>query len=113
MGFRATSRRAGNATIIDVEGDLTFVEAGLLRGLVSDLAVKGQKKIVLNLRGLKRLDSSGIGEMARAYASIRQRGGDLKVLHLRPHIAEMLQTIRLHTVLEEFDDEQRALESFS
>ncbi len=113
MGFHATSRRAGNVTIIDVEGELTFVEAGQLRGLVSDLAAKGQKKIVLNLRGLKRLDSSGIGELARAYASIRQKGGDLKVLHLTPHIAEILQIIRLHTVLEEFDDERRALESFS
>ncbi len=113
MGFHAASRRAGNVTIIDAEGDLTFVEAGLLRGLVNDLAAKGQKRIVLNLRGLKRMDSSGIGELARAYASIRQKGGDLKVLHLTPHIAEMLQIIRLHTVFEEFDNEQRAVESFS
>jgi anti-sigma B factor antagonist len=113
MGFHATSRRAGKITIVDVEGDLTFIEAGLLRALVNDLAAKGQKRIVLNLRGLKRLDSSGIGELARAYASIRQRGGDLKVLHLAPHIAEILQLVRLHTVLEDFDSEQRAIESFS
>ena len=113
MGFHAASRRAGNITIIDVEGHLTFVEAGLLRQMVDDLAAKGQNKIVLNLRGLTLLDSSGIGELARTYAAIRHQGGDLKVLHLTPHVAEILQIVRLHTVLEDFDNEERAIESFS
>ena len=113
MGFHASSRKAGNITIVDVEGDLTFVEAGHLRRLVSELAAKGQNKIVLNLRGLRLLDSSGIGELARTYAAIRHQGGDLKVLHLTPHVAEILQIVRLHTVLEDFDNEERAIESFS
>ena len=112
MPFHATVRKVGKVTVLDLTGELSFHEAGALRALILDLVCKGQKNFLLNLGDLQRLDSSGIGELARAYVSVRNRDGELKVVNLTPHIAEILRLVRLHTILEDFEDESSALGSF-
>ncbi len=109
MSFHATARQLGQVTIVDLTGELSFQAAGALRRLLLDLLSQGRKNFLLNLRELKYLDSSGIGELARAYVSVRNREGELKVINLSPHV----RRVRLHTILEDFDDEESALRSFA
>ncbi len=113
MSFHATARQSGQVTIVDLTGELSFQAAGALRRLLLDLLSQGRKNFLLNLRELKYLDSSGIGELARAYVSVRNREGELKVINLSPHVSEILRRVRLHTILEDFDDEESALRSFA
>ena len=53
-----------------------------LRDNVKDLLSKGRKKILLNLGDINYIDSSGIGELVSAFTSVRNQGGELKLLHL-------------------------------
>jgi anti-anti-sigma factor len=112
MTFGAATRKVGEVTVVDLTGQLSFHEAGALRALLLDLLEKGQKNFLLNLQDLKHLDSSGIAELARAYISVRNREGDLKVVNLAPHISEILRIVGLHTILQDFEDESTALGSF-
>jgi anti-sigma B factor antagonist len=110
--FSIKIREAGTVTLLDVLGRLTSFEAGALHDSVSRLLKQGRKDIVLNLSGLKYLDSSGIGELARAYVMAVKQGGQMKVVGLSSRIEEVLKITQLYQVFPEFPSEEAALKSF-
>ena len=97
---------------MDLSGRLTSFEAGALRDSIHRLLKEGRKNIVLNLNGLQYLDSSGIGELARAYIAVVKQGGQMKAIGLSSRVEEILKVTKLYQVFPEFPSEQAALESF-
>jgi len=111
--FQATARESGGATIVDLSGRITLGEgSAMLRELIRDLLDKGQKKIVLNLGDVSYIDSSGIGELVTGFTTVKNQGGELKLLHLTRKVHDLLQITKLYTVFDVHSDEQTALRSF-
>ena len=114
MSMKASTRQVDGVTIVDLSGRITLGEGSVvLRDTVKDLLGKGQKKILLNLGDVSYIDSSGIGELVSAFTSVRNQGGQLKLLHLTKKVHDLLQITKLYTVFEVFDDEATAIASFS
>jgi len=60
MSLKANVRRAGDVAIVDLSGRITLGEGtGLVRTTIKDLVNSGQKNILLNLKEVSYLDSSG------------------------------------------------------
>lgn len=97
---------------MDVSGRLTSFEGQTFRDAIQRLLRKGENNIVLNLKGLDYLDSSGVGELVRNYLAVIKKGGAMKVVGLAPKVEEILKVTQLYQVFPEFTDEQSALESF-
>ena len=112
VSFSVRIRHRDQVAVIDVSGHLTFFEVGALRQSVESLLKAQRKNIVLNLSGLKYLDSSGIGELARIYVAVVKQGGAMKVIGLTAKVEEILRITHLSQVFQEFPDEQSALQSF-
>lgn len=112
MTFSAAIRYSGDVTLIDLSGSLTFQEIAVLGKTIRDLLNGGHKKFILNLNGVRSLDSSGIGELVRSYMTVTNRGGNLKMLNLSPKIEEILNITKLSQVFEDFRDEDSAIDSF-
>jgi anti-sigma B factor antagonist len=112
--MKANSRQVDGITIVDLSGRITLGEGSVvLRDTVKDIASKGQKNIVLNLGDVSYIDSSGIGELVRAFTTVRKQGGDLKLLKLTKKVHDLLQITKLYTVFDVKDDEAAAVKSFS
>jgi anti-sigma B factor antagonist len=112
VNFAVSIRHAGPISLLDVSGRLTSFEIGALRESISRLLKQGRKNIVLNLSELQYLDSSGIGELARAYVSVVKESGQMKVVGLSRKVEEILKITQLYQVFPEFPTEEEALESF-
>jgi anti-sigma B factor antagonist len=113
MSFRATARETSGVIILDVSGRITLGEgSALLRETVRDLLSKGQNKIVLNLGEVNYIDSSGIGELVSGYTTVKNHGGELKLLNLTKKVHDLLQITKLYTVFEVHNEESSALSSF-
>jgi anti-sigma B factor antagonist len=110
--FSIKIREAGAVVLMDVSGRLTSLETEALRDSISRLLKEGRKDIVLNLGGLQYLDSSGVGELARAYVTVVKQSGQMKVIGLSSRIEEVLKITQLYQVFPEFPDEEAALKSF-
>ena len=110
--FTISIRKKDAVTILDVGGRLTSFEVSALRDAISRLLKEGRNNIVLNLRALDYLDSSGIGELARSYVSVVKTGGQMKVVGLSAKVEEVLQITQLFRVFPEFPSEEAALDSF-
>ena len=74
---------------------------------------KGRKKILLNLADINYIDSSGVGELVSAFTSVRNQGGELKLLHLTKKVHDVLQITKLYTVFDVRDNEAAAISAFS
>lgn len=107
-------RQAGSVTILELSGRLFMGEASdeldlKLQGLMSE----GRVNLLLDCSRVTGIDSQGIKSLVRGVISAQKRGGKLKLLKLSHRVKEVLQITRLLTVIEFFDDEGVALQSFS
>ncbi len=113
MSLKWGVRQAGNVVILDMSGRITLGEAvGTLRDEIRDLLTNDQKNILLNLAEVSHIDSSGLGELVGAFATVTNRGGRLKLLNLQKRIRDLMQITKLTSVFESFTDEKAALQSF-
>lgn len=114
MTLKSNTREVDGVTIVDLNGRITLGEGSTkLRESVRDLVGKGRNKILLNLGDVTYIDSSGIGELVSAYTTVRNQGGELKLLRLTKKVHDLLQITKLYTVFDIKDDEAVAVESFS
>lgn len=112
--MKASTRQVSGVTIVDMSGRITLGEGSvILRDAIKDLLAKGQKKILLNLGDVSYIDSSGIGELVSGYTAVKNKSGDLKLLHLTKKVRDLLQITKLYTVFDVFTDESTALRSFT
>ena len=113
MSMKVGTRQVDGVTILDLSGRITLGEGSVtLRDSVRDLQAKGSKKILLNLENISYIDSSGIGELVSAFTSVKNSGGELKLLHLTKKVHDLLQITKLYTVFDIHDDEAHAVASF-
>jgi anti-sigma B factor antagonist len=111
--MQTATRQVGGVTVLDISGRITLGEGNvILREIVRDLAETGRKAIVLNLREVKYIDSSGIGELVKAHTTIRNQGGQLKLTNLNQRVHDLLDMTRLSAVFDIQKDETSAIESF-
>lgn len=114
MSVKITTRQVDGVTILDLSGRITLGEGSVqLRDAVRDLLSKGQKHILLNLGDVNYIDSSGIGELVSAYTTVRNQGGELKLLNLTKKVHDLLQITKLYTVFDVKDDEASAIASYA
>ena len=113
MSMKASTRQIDGVTVVDLSGRITLGEGSvILRDTVRDLIGKGEKKILLNLGDVTYIDSSGIGELVSAFTTVRNQGGELKLLKLTKKVHDLLQITKLYTVFDVKDDEALAISSF-
>ena len=114
MSMKIKTRQVDGVTIMDCSGRITLGEGSVtLRDAVRDLLSKGSKQILLNLGDVTYIDSSGIGELVSAFTTVRNQGGDLKLLNLTKKVHDLLQITKLYTVFDVKDDEASAVASFA
>ncbi len=112
MSMKASIRQVEGVTIVDLSGRIKLGEgSSVLRDTVKDLLGR-DRNILLNLGDISYIDSSGIGELVSAFTSVRNQGGELKLLYLTKKVHDLLQITKLYTVFDVKDDEAAAISTF-
>jgi anti-sigma B factor antagonist len=113
MPLQIDTREVGHVTILDISGRIVLGdEIHDLREAVRDLLKQDKKKIILNLANVDYIDSSGVGELVGCFTTLRNAGGELKLLNLTQKVHDVLQVTKLYTVFDIRDDEFTAVKSF-
>jgi anti-sigma B factor antagonist len=111
--MKVSTRQVDGVTVVDLSGRITLGEGSVvLRDTVKELTTQGHKKILLNLGDVNYIDSSGIGELVSAFTSVRNLGGELKLLNLTKKVHDLLQITKLYTVFDVQDSEVSAIKAF-
>ncbi len=107
-------RQVDDVTILTLTGEVMQDDGDLaIRHAIHDLIGRGRVKIVVDLGGVTHIDSSGIGMLAAKLKTVRESGGDLRLLNLTRRSQRILGMMKLTTTFEMFEDEAAAVQSFS
>ena len=115
MSLEVAARQVGGITVVDVNGNLwprTDKSGHLLSELVRDLVENGNKRILLNLKGVKEHDNSGVGELVASLKAIRGQQGQLKLANVSQTLNARLAFARLSKIFEIYTDEVSAIKAF-
>ena len=108
------SREKNSIVIFDIEGEIrrTDITDVTLHDMVKSQLEAGKKQILLNFEKVDFIDSFGVGEILASYISTHNLGGKLKIVKISKKLFLVFQVTMLTKVLEIFEDEKNALESF-
>ena len=113
MRLTVTNRQIADVSVVQLEGRLVLgEECNALREQVNSLLAENKRKIVLHMAKISYIDSAGLGSLVGAFRSARDRGASLKLCSLNEGIRPMLETTKLTAILEIFDSESAASQSF-
>ena len=102
-----------NFVIISIDGDMIGGPAATqLSEKLRELCDQGKKQILVDLKNVKFMNSSGLGILIGSLTTTRNCGGEFKLLHLNEKVQELLKITKLNRVFEVFDDEGKAIASF-
>ena len=86
-------------TVVAVSGDVDVFTAPGLREALSGPTGETGRHVVVDLRKVEFLDSSGLGVLVYGLKRARERGGDLTLVCQQPNILRVLEITGLDKVL--------------
>jgi anti-sigma B factor antagonist len=106
-------RESEGIVILDLNGALTSGHGDLeLRDRLAALHQSGKVNIVLNLKGVNDIDSTGLGTLVFGLARLRQAGGNLALVNPNQSHMHLFLLTRLAIAFEFYSDEHDAVDSF-
>ncbi len=107
-------RREGDVTVLDLKGRIRISGGNLvLHRSIRCLVDEGKTKILLNLADVTHIDSMGLGELISSQITLRNKGGEIKLVHLTERLRDIMTITNLLTVFDVYDNEPDALNSFT
>ena len=108
--MKTATREQTGTTIIDVTGDIDMrTSPGLRKTLLESL--KKTPRLVVNMRGVRYVDSSGIASLVEVFKEARNRNKRLVLFGLNATVHDVLQLTRLVKIFEIRETEEEALQA--
>jgi anti-sigma B factor antagonist len=113
MSLQIDTRQEGDVTVIACAGPIQIGEtANRFRDVLRDTLRSGAKKILLDLGGVKYVDSTGIGELVGLFTNASEIGAGVRLANIPRKVRDVLEVTRLITVFEVYDTVETGLDGF-
>lgn len=101
----------GNIAVLTLEGNLTVGTADeAFSDTIERLLERSQPVIVLDMKLVNMVDSTGLGSLVRCHHRCVQAGGGLRLTNLKFQVWELFETARLTGIIPIFENPQKALQ---
>ena len=103
----------GNKKVIFVQEDrLDAHNSEELKAEMNLLFAAGAIELIIDLKDVRFIDSSGLGVLVSGFKNASTRQGSLKLSGLQAQVRSMFELTRLHRVFDIFQTTDEALESY-
>lgn len=106
------ARQSEGLVILDLSGDIDLAHSPAMRkALLGEIKEKRTRKVFLNLKNVRYIDSSGIASLVEGLKASRDQGSRMILYSLSPSVREVMELSRLQKIFEIYDNEEQALSS--
>lgn len=96
--------------VVDLKGKLTGgPEAETFRDLFKSFVQQGKQHVIVNLREVEWISSTGIGILIRGYKTVREAEGDLVIVQVGERTQQVFNILRLDHIFRIVADEDEAV----
>lgn len=111
--MKLSSKETDGVTVVALEGSvLGGPDASALNDLLHKFTEKRKKNIVVDLSGVRSMNSSGLSMLITALTTMKNAGGDLKLAAPSKKIESLLVITKLSTVFDLHPTVKKAVASF-
>ena len=108
--LQISARHLDKTTILDVSGDIDLASSPDLRkALLRELRELRIPRVVLNLKAVEYVDSSGVASLVEGLKASRDVGSRLILFGLNSAVREVLQLSKLLRIFEITETEEQAV----
>ncbi len=114
-GIQVSTEIAGSRnhiSIIKVGGYIDTTTASELERALDSLLKQGRFNIIVDLGNVDYISSAGWGIFISEIKSIRENGGDLKLVRMVPDVYEIFELLEFHHILDVYDSVDEAINKF-
>jgi anti-sigma B factor antagonist len=109
--MKISTRKLGDATIVDLDGDLkTPADMEEFSVFIDRELAGGSRKFVLDFAKVHFINSSGLGRLILASKKISEKNGSVGVVGLIKEVDELFTITRIKEKIPVFTDEKTALD---
>lgn len=101
----------GAIAVLTLDGNLTIGAADVaFSDTIERLLKRSQNAIVLDMKLVDMIDSTGLGSLVRCHHRCLQDGGGLRLANLKFQVWELFETARLTGIIPIFETVPKALQ---
>lgn len=101
-----------DVVVIKVKGELDALVAPKLKDKLIKAQETGKTKFIIDFEELIHINSLAMGILRGRLREIREKGGDIKLINLNPHISTIFEMVGLDEIFEIYDSEEKAMAKF-
>ena len=98
-GFRVERKESEDGTVVECFGRLTSENVPLLKEMMQEVCAR-KGRIVLDLKEVPMMDSSGLGAVVTLHVSARTRGCRMEVINASKQISELFSITNVLSLFE-------------
>lgn len=111
--MKVNQKELYGAVVLELQGKLTGgPEAETFRNIFKELVNNDKMNIIVNLKKVDWINSTGLGILISGYTSVRKAGGDLVLCNVGDRIDSILYVTKLNLLFQAFENEDDAVEHF-
>ena len=111
--LQIAEREREGLVILDLTGHIVLGPEDLeLRERLLSLLAAGKCNVIVNLKSVTEIDTTGIGTLVSCAAKFQEAGGRIVFLALSPTHAQLPEILKLDTLFTAYQDELEAVNSF-
>jgi anti-sigma B factor antagonist len=108
--LQIAARHLDKITIFDISGDIDLSTSPQLRkAVLRELKELRRPRVVLNLKAVRYIDSSGVASLVEGLKASRDVGSRFVLFGLNTTVREVLQLSKLVKIFEIYEDEEQAV----
>ena len=109
MSMQTNERPVPNGVILELTGDLTYANREQFKTVVEAIREKGCRHLILNMAGVRFVDSSGLGLLALVSQHFTLSQGTVSMVQPQSHVREIMTLANITQLIPLYDQEQDAL----
>ncbi|HPS57436.1 MAG TPA: STAS domain-containing protein [Spirochaetota bacterium] len=107
-----SSRAKGEVVILDISGEIDLYNAPEIKDIVNKLIEQKKYNVIINLKEVTYIDSSGIGALISSLSNLKKYQGGLKIINVFASVKKVFELTKLTSFFEIYDLEDEAVKAF-
>lgn len=112
MDIKIDTRALSESTqAVEVHGEIDVYTSPKVKEIITELIEKGNFHLVINLEGVRYIDSTGLGVLIGALKKVREKDGSINLVCNNPQIKKIFNITGLVKIFGIYKNEEDALAS--
>ena len=101
----------GKAQVVEIQGEIDVYTSPKVKEIITELIEKESFNLIINLEGVRYIDSTGLGVLIGALKKVREKEGCINLVCNNPQIKKIFNITGLVKIFGIFKNEEEALKS--